>query len=1368
MAEKDFVVKNGLIVNTSLIFANGDIARVGINNTSPDASLTVTGTANVSGNVTLSSNLTIVGTVVPGRILVGNTTINATQNSSLLQVSNSTATANLTAVDLKIGTTTVNTTAVSVGVSQLSSDRISVGNSTTNAFMGNNGVNTVLLTVANSTIEVDITPASITIGNSVVNSTVNSTAFNGTSNNSTNFAGQAASYYANAENLTIGTLLNARLSAQVVNTSGSFTFSGNTTLAGTNTSISSNVNVTGSFLNVASSFLANSTGAYHTGTINAASYTVGANIIANSTGITFAGNTTKPTIAISNSGSIAIGNSTTNTTAISISLANDSTSASISPAGFTGNGFNLTVAAANITSGTIASARISGAYTGITSVGTLSTLTSGNVSLGSSLLQVNSSAGNINTVSIGTANVNVDSGVLFVDSINNRVGINNTGPDAALTVTGSANVSGDLRVQGNFFITGTTTQTGTTEYTGSLTPTSNNINLGNASQLWILYANTGYFNSNVNFGANLLINSAAVVWTGNSTTSPTITIANSGNVTIGSSTTTQTLARLNISNTAGSVNITTVNVSVSNSTTSANITAAGFFGNGSALTSLNADNLTTGTLAYARIPANIVNTTGSFTLSGNTVLGGTGTALSSNIILGGASVLISSEASNINVVANTTGFNSTTNTISVSDANIRMQLNDRVYYAVPSGNTPIAPLTGNTYYFVSFVNSSAVAFSTTAGGANIDISDSRTTNPGESHNIKFDTSVVYNSASTTSVFSVNASTLSHSGRINAASHTVGANIVANSTGIVFVGNSTTSPTITLANTGSYTVGNSTTTQTTALISLANSVGSANITAAGFFGNGASLTSLNADNITSGTLAYARIPANIVNTSSSFTLSSATLGGANTTVSSNLNVTGTFLNVASAFVVNSIGAYHTGLINAASHNSGAIGTGAGGTSQNTTTVFLGNNTINTVITSAGLNVNAVTIANSSGVYTTTVNAASHTVGANLVVNSTSISYIGNTTTSPTITLANTGSFTIGSGTTTQTTSIISLANSAGSANVTPAGFFGNGASLTSLNATNITSGTLDYARIPANIVNTTAAFTRTGITTFSANIVLGSSGVSANGGFGTAGQVLHSNGTATYWAADDNSGGTVTSVASGNGITGGTITSSGTLFVVQGTGIVVNATGVHVNSTYIGTLTANNSNNLNGQAASFYANAENLTTGVLPTARLSGAYTGINQVGTLSFFSATGNANFDSGALFVDGLNNRVGINNTSPSVSLQITATDAIFVPIGNTAQRPSGANGMLRFNTDTSNFEGFSNSAWANIVSTSSGGYYKGNNGAIGATDSRNNLYRINSNTQSNNITIIAGENALTVGPMTIADGFNLTIDTGGRAVIV
>lgn len=90
---------------------------------------------------------------------------------------------------------------------------------------------------------------------------------------------------------------------------------------------------------------------------------------------------------------------------------------------------------------------------------------------------------------------------------------------------------------------------------------------------------------------------------------------------------------------------------------------------------------------------------------------------------------------------------------------------------------------------------------------------------------------------------------------------------------------------------------------------------------------------------------------------------------------------------------------------------------------------------------------------------------------------------------------------------------------------------------------------------------------TGNITLSANLVLGTRGLSANGGFGTAGHVLHSNGSATYWAADDNSGGTVTSVAAGTGLSGGTITTTGTL---------------SVNATYIGTLSANNTTYVNGK------------------------------------------------------------------------------------------------------------------------------------------------------------------------------------------
>lgn len=48
-----------------------------------------------------------------------------------------------------------------------------------------------------------------------------------------------------------------------------------------------------------------------------------------------------------------------------------------------------------------------------------------------------------------TGNLNVDAGVLFVDGVNNRLGINNTAPAVPLHVTGAANVTGNLAVSGN-------------------------------------------------------------------------------------------------------------------------------------------------------------------------------------------------------------------------------------------------------------------------------------------------------------------------------------------------------------------------------------------------------------------------------------------------------------------------------------------------------------------------------------------------------------------------------------------------------------------------------------------------------------------------------------------------------------------------------------------------------------------------------------------------------------------------------------------------------------------------------------------------------------------------------------------------------
>lgn len=93
----------------------------------------------------------------------------------------------------------------------------------------------------------------------------------------------------------------------------------------------------------------------------------------------------------------------------------------------------------------------------------------------------------------------------------------------------------------------------------------------------------------------------------------------------------------------------------------------------------------------------------------------------------------------INITANSTGFSNTTDTLVVATANSIWQTGDRLFYSVPTGNTPIAPLTGNTFYYVSFANTSTIKLAATPGGANIDLTDARVTNPGQVHTIRGDT-----------------------------------------------------------------------------------------------------------------------------------------------------------------------------------------------------------------------------------------------------------------------------------------------------------------------------------------------------------------------------------------------------------------------------------------------------------------------------------------------------------------------------------------------------------------------------------------------------------------------------------------------------
>ena len=58
----------------------------------------------------------------------------------------------------------------------------------------------------------------------------------------------------------------------------------------------------------------------------------------------------------------------------------------------------------------------------------------------------------------------------------------------------------------------------------------------------------------------------------------------------------------------------------------------------------------------------------------------------------------------------------------------------------------------------------------------------------------------------------------------------------------------------------------------------------------------------------------------------------------------------------------------------------------------------------------------------------------------------------------------------------------------------------------------------------------------------------------------------------------------------------------------------------------------------------------------------------------------------------------VGIGTNNPSVKLDINSTDAIKLPIGTNAQRPTGADGLIRYNSEQSTYEGYGNGAWGSL----------------------------------------------------------------------
>ena len=172
---------------------------------------------------------------------------------------------------------------------------------------------------------------------------------------------------------------------------------------------------------------------------------------------------------------------------------------------------------------------------------------------------------------------------------------------------------------------------------------------------------------------------------------------------------------------------------------------------------------------------------------------------------------------------------------------------------------------------------------------------------------------------------------------------------------------------------------------------------------------------------------------------------------------------------------------------------------------------------------------------------------------------------------------------------------------------------------------------------------------------------------------------------------------------------------------------------------------------------------------------------------------------NSANLFFDSANTRLGVGTSSPAVTASLVGIDAMLIPKGATGDRPTGVSGYLRFNTTTSEFEGYNGTAWASVggaalsndTTTSTNIYplsaaatsgtaatlytsnakflYKPSTGELQATALvASNGIIVNSQTISTSYTIAAGNSAMSSGPVTLGAGITVTVSSGSRWVVL
>ena len=318
------------------------------------------------------------------------------------------------------------------------------------------------------------------------------------------------------------------------------------------------------------------------------------------------------------------------------------------------------------------------------------------------------------------------------------------------------------------------------------------------------------------------------------------------------------------------------------------------------------------------------------------------------------------------------------------------------------------------------------------------------------------------------------------------------------------------------------------------------------------------------------------------------------------------------------------------------------------------------------------------------------------------------------------------------------------------NVSAANFTGAGLTITSINASNISAGTIANARTTAasaNGASTIVARDTNG--SFAGNVVTATlfsgSGASLTSIPNSATTAASANGASTIVARDSNGSfaanvGTFVSISgavSGNGagltdINASNI-SSGTIANARTTAATANGASTIVlrdsNGSFAGNVVTGVTGTFSGNVSALNISTANVT------ATGAGAFTGNVSAAN---FSTAGNV---SGSI----------ATFTGNSV---FSSTGALRVSSGTTAERPTAATGMFRFNSSLTRFEGYNGASWGTLGGATGGG--------------NDQIFYENGQNVTTDYTISGTKNAMSAGPITIDGGATVTVDTGANWVIV